>query len=67
MNKVSPTKYSETDIIRMVECLTDIKHIFGIWWVCISTNCVGIPMDTNCAHICSCIHMKLISYKIYKK
>ena len=39
----SPNKYSETDIIRMVELL-----LCGIWWSIYQQN-VDIPMGTNCA------------------
>ena len=40
-------KFSETDIINMLEILTD--NIFVIFGGRVFQQTVGIPMDTNCA------------------
>ena len=57
----SPNKYSETDIIRIVELLIDKIHVeFGGH---VYQQTVGIPMVLIVPHwwqICSYIHMKLI-------
>ena len=43
----SKTKYSEDDIIKMLECLVD--NIFVVFAGNVFQQIVGIPMGTNCA------------------
>ena len=45
--KVTPNKYLETDIIRMVEFV--INNIYVEFGVHVYQQSVGIPMGTNCA------------------
>jgi len=51
----STRKFSETDIIKVLEFLID-NIFFYVWWT------VGIPMDANCASLLTGLF--LYSYEI---
>ena len=58
----SKSKYSEDDIIKMLEFLVD--NIFVVFAGKVFQQTVGIPMGTNCALFSPtffCIHTKRIS------
>ena len=61
----SKSKYSEDDIIKMLEFLVD--NIFVVFAGKVFQQTVGIPMGTNCAPLLAtsfCIHTKRISYNL---
>ena len=61
----SKSKYSEDDIIKMLEFLVD--NIFVVFAGKVFQQTVGIPMGTNCALFSPtsfCIHTKRISYNL---
>jgi hypothetical protein len=55
----STKMFSETDIINMLDFLID--NIFVMFDGCVFQQIVGIPMDTNCAHLL--VDLFLYSYE----
>jgi hypothetical protein len=47
-NLILPEKFSETDIIEMLEFLID--NIFAVFGKRVFQHAIGIPMAPNCAH-----------------